>query len=69
MEASQIVELGREAAEAGDLRMTAICVLALSGPSGLDGAEPGTDFAILAAEGRDQRWAEAQCRAALQEGT
>jgi hypothetical protein len=54
----QIQALRREAAEAGDIRMACICEIALGG--GGDGAEPGTDMAVVAVE-YDADSARAEC--------
>lgn len=58
---SQIRTLRTEAARAGDLRQEAICILALRGPSALEGADPGTEHDLLLSAGRTQEWARAEC--------
>lgn len=57
---AQIRSLRTKSARAGDLRMEAICVLALGGPASLKGADPGTEQDLLT-EGRTQEWARAEC--------
>lgn len=58
---SQIRTLSVEAARAGDLRQEMICVLALSGPSALEGGDPGNDADMLLSAGRTREWARGEC--------
>lgn len=65
MTTDDIRALRTEAAQAGDLRMVVICDLAIHGPSTLDGAEPGTEAALLRDEGHTQTWARETCADAI----
>lgn len=58
---AQIRTLRTEAAQFGDLRMEAVCVLALGGPPALEGAVPGTEQALLLEEGMSQGEAVERC--------
>lgn len=62
---TEIRNLCTEVARAGDLRMAAICVLALGGRGALRGADPGTEHARLFSSRRGQKWARQQCAAAI----
>lgn len=68
----QIRTLRHEAEEAGDLAQAALCVLALGGRRALDGAEDGTEWALLAervdAGAMTQDTARAECEAAILAG-
>ena len=55
------VLLGKEALEAGDLRMAMIAFLAVDGPIALEGAEPGTEAYVLLQEGMGRDEARAIC--------
>jgi hypothetical protein len=58
---SQIRSLRADAARAGDLRQEMICVLAVGGPSALEGGDPGNEADMLLSSGRTQEWARAEC--------
>ena len=61
----QIAALRVEADAAGDLAMSALCVLALGGRDELRGAERGTEWARLFRSRRTQRSARSECAAVL----
>ena len=62
-----IATLRREAESAGDLAQAALCMLALGGPEALEGAEPGTECAILAERGTSQAEAIEECERVIAE--
>jgi hypothetical protein len=62
---AEIRQLRYEARLIGDLRQAMICALALEGSDALDGAEPGTEAAILQDEGRTVEWARKACADAI----